>query len=140
MKKLNILAAVLVAIGLAAGETIRRSGTDFFLPFFLDDYIMAALLIYGAWMANRSEFCDLRALLVAWSFTCGQLYLSFFVNLQRYMENSVNPGISAPVWVVLICIAFLTSIFGVLCTIKQMGLLGSTAALDAHAQSGSDQR
>lgn len=119
MRNLNILAAILVAIGLAGGETIRRSGTEFYLPFFVDDYIMAAVLIIGAWVAYRSKFADLSFLLLAWAYTCGQLYLSFFVNLQRYMANSENPGISSPIWVTLIFVAFFVSIIGTLGTLRQ---------------------
>lgn len=134
MRNLNILAAILVATGLAVGETIRRGGTDFYLPLFVDDYIMAALLIVGAWVAYRSTFSDLRFLLLAWAFTCGQLYLSFFLNLQKYMANSEDPGISSPVWVILIFIAFFVSIIGAFETIRQMRMLGSNLPLHTDAE------
>lgn len=118
MLKLNTVSAVILGIALAVGESIRRFGTEFYLPFFLDDYLMCALLILGAWHAHRSSFKDLRFLLAGWSFTCGMLYLSFFANLERYMNNPLSSGISAPIWVILIFTAFATSILGALTTLR----------------------
>ena len=120
MLKLNAVAAVILGFGLAVGESIRRFGTEFFYPFFLDDYIMCVLLIFGAWRAYRSCFKDLRFLLAGWAFTCGMLYLSFFGNLEKYMSNPSSSGISAPIWVILIFTAFATSIFGALAILRAM--------------------
>ena len=120
MLQLNAVAATILGIALAIGESIRRFGTELFLPFFLDDYVMCALLIFGAWRAYRSSFKDLRFLLTAWSFTCGMLYLSFFANLEKYLDNPSTPGISAPIWVILIFTAFATSIVGALATLGAM--------------------
>lgn len=122
MLKLNVVVAVILGIALAVGESVRRFGTEYFLPFLLDDYIMCVLLIFGAWSAHRSIFSDLRFLLVGWSFTLGMLYLSFFGNLDKYMNNPTSPGISAPIWVTLIFIAFVTSILGTLATLRAMRL------------------
>ena len=120
MLKLNTVVAVILGIALAVGESIRRFGTEFFLPFLLDDYIMCVLLILGAWRAHRSSFKDLMFLLAGWSFTCGMLYLSFFANLEKYMSDPSSPGISAPIWVILIFTAFATSILGALATLRAM--------------------
>ena len=120
MLKLNTVVAVILGIALAVGESIRRFGTEFFLPFLLDDYIMCVLLILGAWHTHRSAFKDLRFLLAGWSFTCGMLYLSFFANLEKYMNNPSSPGISAPIWVILIFTAFATSVFGAIATLRAM--------------------
>ena len=86
----------------------------------VDDYIMCVLLSLGAWRAYTSAFTDLRLLLAGWSFTCGMLYLSFFSNLDRYMANTPDSGISAPIWVVLIFAAFVTSILGAFHTLRAM--------------------
>jgi hypothetical protein len=118
MVKLNVLVAAILGIALAVGESIRRFGTDFLSPFVLDDFIMCALLVLGAWRAYRSSFTDLRLLLLAWSFSCGMLYLSFFSNLERYLGNPPSSGISAPVWVVLIFAAFATSLVGAVHTLR----------------------
>ena len=120
MLKLNTVVAVILGIALAVGESIRRFGTELFYPFFLDDYLMCVLLIFGAWRAHRSCFKDLSFLLAGWSFTCGMLYLSFFGNLEKYMNNPSSSGISAPIWVILIFTAFATSIFGALATLRAM--------------------
>ena len=118
MLKLNTILAVILGIALAVGESVRRFGAEFFLPFLLDDYIMCVLLTLGAWRAHRSSFKDLSLLITGWSFTCGMLYLSFFANLEKYMVNPSSPGISAPIWVALIFMAFVTSIFGVLSALR----------------------
>ena len=120
MVKLNVVLAVVLGIALAVGESIRRFGTEFWSPFVVDDYIMCILLSLGAWRAYRSTFTDLRLLLAGWSFACGMLYLSFFSNLERYMANPPNSGISAPIWVVLIFIAFVTSLVGASHTLRAM--------------------
>lgn len=120
MSKLNTVAAAILGIALAVGESVRRYDTQYFLPFFLDDYIMCALLMFGPWRANRSSFNDLRFLLAGWAFTCGMLYLSFFANLEKYMDNPSSPGISAPIWVILIFTAFAVSVLGVLATLRAM--------------------
>ena len=120
MVKLNVILAVVLGIALAVGETIRRFGTEFWSPFVLDDYIMCMLLTLGAWRAYRSAFTDLRLLLAGWSFTCGMLYLSFFSNLERYMANPPDAGISAPIWVFLILTAFVTSFVGAFHTLRAM--------------------
>lgn len=86
MLKLNTGVAVTLGIALAVGESVRRLGTEFFLPFLLDDYIMCALLVLGAWRAHRSYFKDLRLLLAGWCFTCGMLYLSFFCQPRKLPE------------------------------------------------------
>lgn len=120
MLKLNVVAAVILGIALASGDTIRRFGTEFFLPFLIDDYVACVLLIAGAWAAYRSSFKNLSLLLAGWCFTCGMLYLSFFANVERYMANPSSPGISAPIWVILIFIAFVASILGALATLHAM--------------------
>ena len=120
MVKLNVFLAATLGIALAVGESIRRFGTEFWSPFVLDDFIMGSLLVLGAWRAFSSAFADLRLLLLAWSFTSGMLYLSFFSNFQRYMDNPQGSGISAPVWVILIFIAFATSIVGAVHTLRAM--------------------
>jgi hypothetical protein len=80
--------AVLLGIALPAGETIRKWGTDFFLPLFVDDFIMGALLIAGAWQARRTDFRAPRFLLTAWAFSSGMLFLSFFGNLERLVQQA----------------------------------------------------
>ena len=120
MIKLNVVIAAVLGIALAVGESIRRFGTDSWPPFVVDDYIMCILLCLGAWRAYRSTFTDLRLLLAGWSFTSGMLYLSFFANLERYMTNAPDSGISSPIWVLLIFIAFVTSLLGAFHTLRAM--------------------
>jgi hypothetical protein len=64
-----------IAFGILAplAETIRRWGQLDQLsiwPFWLDDYIMGALLLAGAWLVARN-FDAGQKLAAAWEFTCG---------------------------------------------------------------------
>jgi drug/metabolite transporter (DMT)-like permease len=120
MNPLNAALAAILGVALAVGETVRRSGTASWWPFVVDDYLMAALLLAGAWRAHRSAYADLRVLLAAWAFCCGMLYLSFFSNLQRQLASAAETGISSPVWVVLIGVALATAIVGATLTLRAM--------------------
>src|SRR5688572_30620698 len=109
MRKLNLALAVVLGVSLPLGETIRRWGTDFFLPTFLDDYLMGDFcsLELGTRIKMQRE---LSFLLVAWAFSCGMLYLSFFGNLDRYLNQSQGSSISSAFWVGLILLAFISAI------------------------------
>ena len=85
---------------------------------FLDDYLMGELLIFGAWHTNKNAK-ELCFLLVAWAFSCGMLYLSFFGNLDRYLNQSQGSSISSAFWVGLILLAFISAIFGLLLTLYE---------------------
>ena len=54
MRKLNLALTVVLGVSSPLGETMRRWRTDFFLPMFLDDYLMGELLLFGAWQANKN--------------------------------------------------------------------------------------
>jgi len=76
--------AILYGITLPILETLRRwqqlSNLSVW-PFWLDDWLIAAMLLYGAWR-TRSSFADGQAsLAAAWGFTCAMGYMSFFSQL-----------------------------------------------------------
>ena len=116
MRKLNLALATVLGVSLPLCETVRRWGTDFFLPMFLDDYLMGGMLLFGAWCTYKNTK-ELSFLLVAWAFTCGMLYLSFFGNLDRYLNQSQSAGISSAFWVSLILLAFVSAILGLALTL-----------------------
>ena len=73
-------------------ETIRRWGT--WLddpPATLDDYLMGALLLVGAWAAGRTLWGH-RLLAAAWGFTCGLGYSSVFEHIRRLRLGEVDPA------------------------------------------------
>lgn len=84
-------------------ETIRRHkqlGELRVLPFWLDDYILGAFLLYGAWRVGRDLKRGQRFLAAAWGFTCGMAYASFFSQLT--VLNEPDPAPISSVWVAVI--------------------------------------
>ena len=95
--------AVIFGILTPLAETVRRwrqLGDVGALPFWLDDYILGALLLYGAWRTSKDIRSGRRFLAAAWGFTCGMAYLSFFGQLARLNEPDPAPIPSA--WVAVI--------------------------------------
>src|SRR5881227_2295689 len=87
------------------GETIRRwhqLGQLRYLPFWLDDYILGAFLLYGAWRVGRDARRGQRFLAAAWAFMCGMAYSSFFEQLHRYQLGVADPAPISSGWVALI--------------------------------------
>ena len=84
------------------GETVRRwhqLDQLRYLPAWLDDYILGALLLYGAWRTGRDVRAGQRFLAAAWGFTCGLGYASFFIQLEHLHDD---PAPISGVWVALI--------------------------------------
>jgi hypothetical protein len=92
--------------GVAAplGETVRRWSTWHDNPSQLfDDYIIGALLIYGAWRAGRGAGAHSRRFLVAaWGFACGMAYASFFGQLYANRMGVRDPAPISGEWVAVI--------------------------------------
>jgi hypothetical protein len=70
--------ALYAGIVLPIGETFRRWGTPFG-PFWLDDYLIGAFLLYGWWRARSPNGRPILA--AAWAFTCGMGYMSVFSHI-----------------------------------------------------------
>jgi hypothetical protein len=95
--------AVIFGILTPLAETVRRwrqLGDVGALPFWLDDYFIGALLLYGAWRTSKDMRNGRRFLAAAWGFTCGMAYSSFFGQLARLNEPDPAPIPSA--WVAVI--------------------------------------
>ena len=95
--------AVILGVLTPLAETVRRwhqLGQISVLPFWLDDYLIGAMLLYGAWRTGRDIRSGRRFLAAAWGFTCGMAYSSFFAQLERLNEPDPAPISSA--WVAVI--------------------------------------
>jgi len=95
--------AVILGVGAPLAETIRRwhqLGQISVLPFWLDDYFIGALLLYGAWRTSKDIRSGRRFLAAAWGFTCGMAYSSFFAQLGRL--NEPDPAPIPSTWVAVI--------------------------------------
>ena len=85
--------AWIFGIGVPLAETIRRWGTWLeYPPATLDDYLMGALLIAGAWASGRHKPYGDRLLAAAWGFTCGMGYFSVFMQFEELSARPPRPG------------------------------------------------
>jgi hypothetical protein len=80
MSRLQISRRLAYFFGIATplAETIRRWGTWWDNPpAFVDDLILGALLVAGAWVTRRSTSARAVSFLAgAWGFACGMAYSS----------------------------------------------------------------
>jgi hypothetical protein len=95
--------AIIFGILTPLAETIRRRrqlGQLSVWPLWLDDYIIGAMLLYGAWRVSKDIRSGRRFLAAAWGFTCGMAYSSFFGQLAHLNEPDPAPIPSS--WVAVI--------------------------------------
>jgi hypothetical protein len=95
--------AVILGVLTPLAETVRRwhqLGQISALPFWLDDYFIGAMLLYGAWRTGKDIRSGRRFLAAAWGFTCGMAYSSFFAQLTRL--NEPDPAPIPSTWVAVI--------------------------------------
>jgi hypothetical protein len=95
--------AIVFGVLLPIIETIRRwpqLGDVRMWPAWLDDFILAAFLLYGAWRTRKALDLGRQYLAAAWGLTCGMAYGSFFGQLVRLHEP--DPAPIPAVWVVAI--------------------------------------
>jgi len=109
--------AICFGIFLPIAETARRChqlGDITVWPYWLDDWVIGGLLLYGAWRARSDLAAGRSFLAAAWGFTCAMAYDSFFSQLE-FLDAPDPSGISSRIIV----------------TIKGAGLLLAVAALVA---------
>jgi hypothetical protein len=93
--------ALVFGVLLPIVETIRRwqqLGDIRSWPAWLDDFVLSACLLYGAWRVARNSEAGRPWLAAAWGITCGMAYTSFFGQLIRIDEP--DPGPLPTAWVV----------------------------------------
>jgi hypothetical protein len=98
-RRLAIIFGVLAPLA----ETARRwrqLGDLSVWPFWLDDFIIGALLLYGAWRTGKDIRSGRPFLVAAWGFTCGMVYSSFFAQLATL--NAPDPAPISSAWVAAI--------------------------------------
>ena len=115
-RRLAIIAGILAPLA----ETIRRWSTwQEWPPNFFDDYLMGALLIYGAWRTGRDVRSGQRFLAAAWGLACGFGYYSFFGQLRSMALHEVDPAPVSSEWVALIKgLAWAVAILALVVTLK----------------------
>ena len=98
-RRLAVIFGVLTPLA-ETGRRFHQLGQISVLPFWLDDYFIGALLLYGAWRTSKDIRSGRRFLAAAWGFTCGMAYSSFFGQLAHLNEPDPAPIPSA--WVAVI--------------------------------------
>jgi hypothetical protein len=76
--------AIIGGVVLPLAETFRRArqlGDPAMWPFWLDDWIIGAFLLYGFWRTRDPGTNGRPILAAAWGFACGMAYTSFFAQL-----------------------------------------------------------
>jgi hypothetical protein len=119
--------AILAGIVLPLGETARRwheLGDPAMWLVWLDDWAIAAFLLFGAWRTRRDVTSGRPILAAAWGFACGLGYSSFVFSIL-----SANPtdASGAPMRVA-------AAVKGVMLL---LGIAGLAAALRAQRQARS---
>lgn len=95
--------ALVIGVFTPIAETIRRWHTwrtD--PPALFDDYILGALLLYGAWRVSKDARTGQRFLAAGFAFMCGMVYYSFFGQLHNLRSGIPDPAPIPSVWVALI--------------------------------------
>jgi hypothetical protein len=101
--RLSRTLAVVLGILVPIAETVRRWHTWREEPLALfDDYILAALVLYGAWLVGRDFRRGQCFLAAAWGIACGVGYASFFGQLERLRLGEPDPAPIPSSWVAVI--------------------------------------
>jgi hypothetical protein len=82
--------AIVLGLLLPLGETIRRWGHWETWIFWIDDFIIGALLLFGAWAVLRGRENGARILAAGWGVAFGMLYPSFFSHLEKMSAPDVG--------------------------------------------------
>jgi hypothetical protein len=90
-----------IGIVLPLAETARRSGDLASWWLWIDDWLIGAALILGAWAAGARRAGGLRALAAAWGVAAGIGYCSLVGHLLRIGERDVS---GLPGWVLAVAI------------------------------------
>ena len=95
--------AIILGILTPLAETVRRWSTwRENPPALFDDYILGALLLYGAWRVGKDARSGQRFLVAGWAFMCGMAYGSFFEQVHRYRLGISDPAPIPSIWVAVI--------------------------------------
>lgn len=114
--------AIGIGIITPLAETIRRwhqLGQLSIWPAWLDDFVLGAFLLYGAWRVGKDARSGRPFLAAAWGFMCGMGYNSFFHQLT--VLGQPDPAPISSVWVAVIKGGGLAlAIAGLIAALKQL--------------------
>ena len=108
--KLNAYLAIILALGLMIGESIRSWGKGRNFLFIIDDFIFSGILLIGAVLFLNKNRLGLPILIAGWASCLGMTYGSFFNKITNSYDFKSN--IDNNILTFLIGLAFLCSIIG----------------------------
>ena len=119
MNKLLISAymALLYGVGLGGFETLVNWGQWQWWPFWLVDYVAAALLLFGGFKTLKHPYYGAKLLCLGWGFALGMLWMSLAGNI----SNGTDPARAARVanlYIILIVFSMLLSFIGLILALK----------------------
>ena len=94
--KISTRMALVMGIFLPLAETVRRSNQILELSRFFnwfDDYILGAVLLIAVYLVRRKTNTAIAALIAAWGFVSGALFLSFLGQFDYFRTNTSDPGV-----------------------------------------------
>jgi hypothetical protein len=99
------------------------------LPFWMDDFVLGGLLLYGAWRTRHDVVHGLPSLTAGWGFACGMGYASFFGQLMDLQARPVDvSGASAALVVTIKGIALAFGVIGLITALMWKPAQASTPA------------
>lgn len=91
--RLSRVAAIAIGVLAPLLDTIRRWNTWTSSPHsLLDDYLIGALLLGGAWLIPRDRERGRLLLAAGWGFTCAMAYVSVFGQLAMIRAGGADPS------------------------------------------------
>jgi hypothetical protein len=120
VSSINRFLALLLGIALPLTEAIRlRINAWGNWPFWANDYILGAFLLYAFWKTRRDYARGQSVLAAAWGLACGMLYMSFFSHLVRSRGPFSNTSLSNDLLTGLTGLGFAISIAGIVLSMRR---------------------
>ena len=101
MNRASAVLALVFGVFLALAETARNWGDWQWWPFWLVDFIAAALLIAGSTLVLRGSANGSPVLCGAWGFTTAMFYMSFWSHIEHFNEAADGNLSQSPLTVII---------------------------------------
>lgn len=103
-------------------DTIRRWHTwTEWPPAMLDDYLLGALLLFGAWRVGKDPIEGQRFLSAAWGVALGMVVLSFFGQIDAMRLGKTDPAPVSTEWVAVVKgVGLLIVIIGLITSLRKV--------------------
>lgn len=118
MGKISGFLAIVTGVVLALVETWLNWGDWQWWPYFVVDYLAAALLLIGGYRTLRKMSGGLRLLSGAWGFTAGMIWIAFFITIEQQAARSdFTDSVSPQSLVLLMGLLLVVSLAGLAMTV-----------------------